>query len=152
MSSTNVNTSPERPHPKQYQDCICGLTLKLGLSSWWKGHRPQRSLLRFVSRTCSETTLTRSTLTLTSAKASSDDRVGTTRLCVAKGPRIHHGRVKEHASAGARGFQGPGNAVIAGARGSGVTVVTRCLNGDLLGVLDVGKPRQLLFLGFDAKV
>src|SRR5258706_13313764 len=72
MSSTKVNTSPERSQPKQYHDCICGLTLKLGLSSWWKGHRPHRSLLRFVRRTCSWTTLTRSTLALTSAKASSD--------------------------------------------------------------------------------
>ncbi len=77
MSSTNVKTSPERSQPKQYQDCICGLTLKLGLSSWWKGQRPQKSLLRLVRRTCSWTTLTRSTLALTSAKASSDAGVGT---------------------------------------------------------------------------
>src|SRR5205807_6440477 len=77
---TKVNTSPERSQPKQYQDCICGLTLKLGLSSWWKGQRPQKSLLRFVRRTCSWTTLTRSTLALTSAKASSDAGVGTTLL------------------------------------------------------------------------
>src|SRR5258708_8258830 len=80
MSSTNVKTSPERSQPKQYQDCICGLTLKLGLSSWWKGQRPQKSLLRLVRRTCSCTTLTRSTLALTSAKASSDDGVGTGHL------------------------------------------------------------------------
>src|SRR6202162_3367677 len=71
MSSTKVKTSPERSQPKQYQDCIWGLTLKLGLSSWWKGQRPQRSLLRLVRRTCSWTTLTRSTLAFTSAKASS---------------------------------------------------------------------------------
>src|ERR1700730_4257071 len=77
MSSTKVKTSPERSQPKQYQDCIWGLTLKLGLSSWWKGQRPQRSLLRLVRRTCSWTTLTRSTLALTSAKASSDAGVGT---------------------------------------------------------------------------
>src|ERR1700737_385672 len=77
ISSTKVNTSPERSQPKQYQDCICGLTLKLGLSSWWKGQRPQKSLLRLVRRTCSCTTLTRSTLALTSAKASSDVGVGT---------------------------------------------------------------------------
>src|SRR3979490_3433 len=82
MSSTKVNTSPERSQPKQYQDCICGLTLKLGLSSWWKGHRPQKSLLRLVRRTCSWTTLTRSTLALTSAKASSDAGVGTSLLSV----------------------------------------------------------------------
>src|SRR5512135_1517549 len=77
ISSTKVKTSPERSQPKQYQDCICGLTLKLGLSSPWNGHRPHRSLLRLVRRTCSETTLTRSTLALTSAKASSDEGVGT---------------------------------------------------------------------------
>src|SRR6202158_6263449 len=77
ISSTKVKTSPDRSHPKQYQDCIWGLTLKLGLSSWWKGQRPQKSLLRLVRRTCSDTTLTRSTLALTSAKASSDARVGT---------------------------------------------------------------------------
>src|ERR1700674_2148856 len=81
MSSTKVKTSPERSQPKQYQDCICGLTLKLGLSSWWNGQRPQKSLLRLVRRTCSCTTLTRSTLALTSAKASSDDGVGTGDYC-----------------------------------------------------------------------
>src|SRR5207245_3958594 len=72
MSSTNVNTSPERSQPKQYQDCICGLTLKLGLSSWWNGQSPHRSRLRLVRRTCSCTIFIRSTLALTSAKASSD--------------------------------------------------------------------------------
>src|ERR1700694_5992301 len=77
ISSTKVKTSPDRSQPKQYQDCICGLTLKLGLSSWWKGQRPQRSLFRLVRRTCSCTTLTRSTFALTSAKASSDAGVGT---------------------------------------------------------------------------
>src|SRR6202022_3343720 len=84
MSSTKVKTSPWRSQPKQYQDCICGLTLKLGLSSWWNGHRPQKSLLRLVRRTCSWTTLTRSTLALTSAKASSDAGMGTTLLSVAQ--------------------------------------------------------------------
>src|SRR2546428_9719668 len=83
ISSTNVKTSPERSHPKQYHDCIWGLTLKLGLSSWWKGQRPQRSLLRLVRRTCSCTTLTRSTLALTSAKASSDATVGIRDYCAA---------------------------------------------------------------------
>src|ERR1700693_1490692 len=77
ISSTKVKTSPLRWQPKQYQVCIWGLTLKLGLSSWWKGQRPQSSLLRLVRRRCSWTTLTRSTLALTSAKASSDCSVGT---------------------------------------------------------------------------
>src|ERR1700693_771088 len=81
ISSTKVKTSPDRSQPKQYQDCICGLTLKLGLSSWWKGQRPQKSLLRLVSRTCSDTTLIRSTLALTSAKASSDDGAGISYYC-----------------------------------------------------------------------
>src|SRR2546421_4920512 len=89
ISSTNVKTSPERSQPKQYHDCICGLTLKLGLSSWWKGHRPQKSLFRFVSRTCSDTTLTRSTLAFTSAKASSDAWVGTVPIVRANGAPIH---------------------------------------------------------------
>src|SRR6266849_1553748 len=80
ISSTKVKTSPWRSQPKQYQDCICALTLKLGLSSWWNGQRPQKSLLRFVRRTCSCTILTRSTLALTSAKASSDAGVGTDQL------------------------------------------------------------------------
>src|ERR1700730_12508503 len=71
ISSTKVKTSPWRSHPKQYQVCIWGLTLKLGLSSWWNGHRPHNSLLRLVRRRCSWTTLTRSILALTSAKASS---------------------------------------------------------------------------------
>src|SRR6266571_783449 len=91
MSSTNVNTSPERSQPKQYHDCICGLTLKLGLSSWWKGHRPQKSLLRLLRRTCSCTTFTRSTLALTSAKASSDVEVGT--VTIVNGHRVSPGRV-----------------------------------------------------------
>src|SRR5713226_4596683 len=90
MSSTKVKTSPERSQPKQYQDCICGLTLKLGLSSWWNGQRPQKSLLRFVRRTWSWTTLTRSTLAFTSAKASSDDEVGTALLSVVQCPRKAH--------------------------------------------------------------
>src|SRR4029077_1200020 len=80
ISSTKVKTSPERSQPKQYQDCIWGLTLKLGLSSWWKGQRPQKSLLRLVRRTCSDTTLNRAALALTSAKASSEDEVGTSYL------------------------------------------------------------------------
>src|SRR5258706_5681626 len=77
ISSTKVKTSPFRWQPKQYQVCICGLTLKLGLSSWWNGQSPHSSLLRFVRRRCSWTTLTRSTLALISAKASSDCSVGT---------------------------------------------------------------------------
>src|SRR5712692_3958930 len=89
MSSTNVKTSPERSQPKQYQDCICGLTLKLGLSSWWKGQRPQKSLLRLVRRTCSWTTLTRSTFDLTSAKASSDVEVGTVTIVSGYGIASH---------------------------------------------------------------
>src|SRR6266702_2778416 len=89
MSSTNVNTSPERSQPKQYHDCICGLTLKLGLSSWWKGHRPQKSLLRLLRRTCSCTTFTRSTLALTSAKASSDVEVGTVTIVIGHGVAGH---------------------------------------------------------------
>ena len=72
MSSTKVKTSPWRWQPKQYHDCICGLTLKLGLSSWWNGHNPQSSRFRLVSRTCSWMTLTRSTFALTSANASSE--------------------------------------------------------------------------------
>src|ERR1700674_1921514 len=76
MSSTKVKTSRERSQPKQDQDWICGVTLKLGLSSWWNGQRPQKSLLRLVRRTCSCTTLA-----LTSAKASSDDGVGTGDYC-----------------------------------------------------------------------
>src|ERR1700686_4484196 len=86
MSSTKVKTSPERSQPKQYQDCIWGLTLKLGLSSWWKGQRPQRSLLRLVRRTCSWTTFTRSTLALTSAKASSDVEGGIGIYCPRNSP------------------------------------------------------------------
>src|SRR5579872_624838 len=85
ISSTNVNTSPDRSQPKQYHDCICGLTLKLGLSSEWNGHRPHRSLFRRVRRTCSWTTFTRSTFALTSAKASSDPWGGTDVLCGAPG-------------------------------------------------------------------
>src|SRR5690242_3198811 len=85
ISSTKVKTSPLRSQPKQYQDWRCGFTWKLGLSSWWKGHRPQKSLFRFVRRTYSWTTLTRSTLALTSAKASSDVWVGTCLLCGAPG-------------------------------------------------------------------
>src|SRR6266852_4099315 len=77
ISSTKVKTSPDRSQPKQYHVCIWGLTLKLGLSSWWKGQRPHSSLFRLVRRRCSWTTLTRSTLALTSAKASSDCSVGT---------------------------------------------------------------------------
>src|ERR1700694_4667699 len=76
MSSRKVKTSPWRWQPKQYQVCVCGWTVKLGVSSWWKGHRPTKSLLRLVSRRCSWTTLTRSTLALTSAKASSVDGWG----------------------------------------------------------------------------
>src|SRR3979490_707084 len=90
ISSTKVNTSPDLSQPKQYQDCIGGLTLKLGLSSWWKGHRPQKSLLRLVRRTCSCTTLIRSTLALTSAKASSDAGVGTASIVSGHGGASHH--------------------------------------------------------------
>src|SRR5437879_4967009 len=89
MSSTNVNTSPERSQPKQYQDCICGLTLKLGLSSWWKGQSPHKSRLRLVRRTCSCTILTRSTLALTSAKASSDVAVGKMTIVIGHGGSSH---------------------------------------------------------------
>src|SRR5712692_4230536 len=93
MSSTKVKTSPERSQPKQYQDCICGLTLKLGLSSWWKGQRPQKSLLRLVRRTCSETTLTRSSLALTSAKASSAGGWGIPLYCPTLQPQPGRTRV-----------------------------------------------------------
>src|SRR5260370_41590733 len=90
MSSTKVKTSPERSQPKQYQDCICGLTLKLGLSSWWNGQRPQKSLLRLVRRMCSCTTLTRSIFDLTSAKASSDVEVRTVTIVIGHGFASHH--------------------------------------------------------------
>src|ERR1700694_3535693 len=76
MSSRKVKTSPWPWRPKQYQVCVCGWTVKLGVSSWWKGQRPTKSLLRLVGRKCSWTTLTRSTLALTSAKASSVDGWG----------------------------------------------------------------------------
>src|SRR5579864_5712520 len=77
ISSTKVKTSPWRWQPKQYQDCLSGWTVKLGVSSWWKGHSPTKSLFFLVRRTCSCTILTRSSFALTSAKASSDEEVGT---------------------------------------------------------------------------
>src|SRR6202140_1757334 len=90
ISSTKVKTSPLRSQPKQYQDCRCGLTWKLGLSSWGNGHRPQKSLFRLVSRTYSCTTLTRSPFALTSGKASSDDGVGTETIVSGHGFASHH--------------------------------------------------------------
>src|SRR6266852_9405151 len=95
ISSTKVKTSPWRSQPKQYHDCIWGLTLKLGLSSWWNGQRPQKSLLRLLKRTCSCTTFTRSTLALTSAKASSYVEVGTVTIVIGHGVagyRLDQGR------------------------------------------------------------
>src|ERR1700686_2767709 len=100
ISSTKVKTSPLRSQPKQYQDCRCGLTWKLGLSSWWNGHRPQKSLFRLVSRTYSCTTLTRSTFALTSAKASSDDGVGTE--TIVSGDRLGSHRPGEGTPSAAR--------------------------------------------------
>src|SRR5712692_7394230 len=100
MSSTKVKTSPERSQPKQYQDCICGLTLKLGLSSWWNGQRPQKSLLRLVRRTCSETTLIRSSLALTSAKASSAGGWGIPLYCPTLQPQPNRTEARREAPPG----------------------------------------------------
>ena len=40
MRRRNVNTSPPAPQPKQWKKARSSLTLKDGVFSSWKGHRP----------------------------------------------------------------------------------------------------------------
>src|SRR5215467_14328376 len=71
-SWTKVNRSPPRWQLKQYHDCFCSLTWKLGVFSWWNGQRPQCSRPCFRSRTCCWTTSTRFSRDRIWSRASSD--------------------------------------------------------------------------------
>src|SRR5215469_1797306 len=72
ISWTKVNRSPPRWQLKQYHDCFCSLTWKLGVFSWWNGQTPQCSRPRFWSRTCCWTTSTRFSRDRIWSRASSD--------------------------------------------------------------------------------
>ena len=65
------NTSPPFSQPKQYQDCFCSLTEKLGVFSGWKGHSPtKRSAPAFLSWRWPETTFTMSARSRTASTSS----------------------------------------------------------------------------------
>src|SRR5215831_21121052 len=72
ISWTNPNRSPPFWQLKQYHDCFCSLTWKLGVFSGWNGQRPQCSRPCFRSRTCCWTTSTRFSRDLIWSRASSD--------------------------------------------------------------------------------
>ena len=52
---------PFLPQPKQWKNCLVGLTLKLGDFSPWKGHRPMKLAPPFLSCTYLPTMSTTST-------------------------------------------------------------------------------------------
>jgi len=54
-SIANLKTSPPTPQPKQWKAPRSGFTLKLGVFSWWNGHRPLYDVPIFLSWTCSDT-------------------------------------------------------------------------------------------------
>ena len=55
---------PCLPQPKQWKNCLVGLTVKEGLFSEWKGHSPEKLAPVFFSWTW------RPTISTTSARAS----------------------------------------------------------------------------------
>jgi hypothetical protein len=66
-SIANLNTSPPTPQPKQWKAPRSGFTLKLGVFSWWNGHRPLYDVPIFLSCTCSDTYRTMSAVRRTSS-------------------------------------------------------------------------------------